>query len=710
MSQSEIAGLNKRRMRVVCVILCWAFALSPTLAQSAVNLLEAGVTTSGILGPASPATTYAFDAAANSSATVTLENVSGGSLALLISDINGNTLAQALDSAASGAVAAGDVLLTSGGRYHVFVYFSPGSGAPDTSFDIRLDLAAAGAADQPAPATTEAPQLILLGAGIEARLSWIGAADLNLEVRDPAGEALHWNSRTTNTGGVFGFDANGLCEVLGASPEESAIWQPGFLSSGSYEVIIYYEQACDTLTGTVPFELAVTVDGVSAGRLQATLAPSGASGKNVYVTRFEVAADGSAQLSEGGVYPDTSLTALPSGFDQSAAGATAILRGTPVRGYISNAAPFVTYSFIGAADELVTLNMNAIGPSLDTLLQIVDPAGKVVHVNDDAVFGSTDSAIVNARLLSSGAYTIIATRYAKEIGGTEGQFEIALSGPTSDLAGQATSLNLPPGDIAVSLYWSTTADLQLLVRDPAGASVFDDSPLVASGGILQEAGNVNCVPAESGAPVSYIYWPPGTMRPGPYEVEVWYQNTCSELPPPVDFTLLIEVNGTVVADAREFPQPGQRYVTNFTVTPAGTAIVGEAGFIDAGSATLAYQEAAFDAPLMQYGEQVTGVISADNAFDVYRFDGAAGDSVTISMAAATQTLDTNLYLISPGDREIAANDDADPVLLGTASRTTDSLISGFVLAENGPHTIIATRYANQYGGTLGVYTLTLQRN
>jgi len=84
--------------------------------------------------------------------------------------------------------------------------------------------------------------------------------------------------------------------------------------------------------------------------------------------------------------------------------------------------------------------------------------------------------------------------------------------------------------------------------------------------------------------------------------------------------------------------------------------------------------------------------------------------VTISMAAATQTLDTNLYLISPGDRQIAANDDAAPGSLGAAGRTTDSLISDFTLTENGPYTIIATRYANQYGGTIGVYSLTLSKN
>ena len=713
MSQSEFNGRKRISRRILLGIFCLVLALTPALAQNAINILEAGATISGALSAESAATTYVFDAGASDSATVSLENVSGGALALLISDINGNVIAQAAGSVGVRSVAASDVPLTSGGRYNVFVYFAPGSGAPDTSFDIRLDLAGGGAADSAGDAAqtpgADSP-LILLGAGIEARLNWRGAADLNLEVRDPTGQALHWNSRTTNNGGVFGFDANGLCEVISGSPEESAIWQPGFLSTGSYEVIVYYEQACDTLTGTVPFQLEVIVDGASAGRLEPLLSPASAGGSSVYVTRFEVNADGSGALSAGGPYPDTSLTTLPAGFDFANTAATPIVREAPVLGAISNLEPFLSYSFAGAANELISVDMQAISPSLDTLLQIVDPAGKVVNVNDDAAGGTTDSAIVNARLLSAGTYTIIATRYAKEIGGTEGQFQLTLSGASSDVAAQATSLNLPQGDIEVSLFWSTSADLQLLVRDPAGQSVFDDSPFSVSGGILQEAGNVNCAPAETGTPVSYIYWPPGTMRPGTYEVEVWYQNPCSDFPPAVDFTLLIEVNGVVVADAREFPQAGQRYVTNFTVAPTGAVIVGEAGYIDAGSATLAYQAEAFDAPLIEAGESVTGVISAENTFDVYRFDGLAGEAVTISMSAATQTLDTNLYLISPGDRQIAANDDADPALSGAAGRTTDSLISGYLLTENGPYIIIATRYANQYGGTLGVYSLTLRKN
>ncbi len=682
----------------------------PVMAQDGGRILISGTTLADSLGPDAGAATYVFDAAAETTASLSLDNVQGGELALHISDINGNTTAQASTSGSADSAAAVDVALSSGGRYFVFIYFAPGSNAQATTFDLGFDLAVSDRTEVEVE-TGAVPDQLLLGAGIKVHLTWSGAADLDLEVRDPTGQTLFWNSRTTDNGGDFGFDANGLCQVISDSPEETATWQPGFLPTGSYEIIVYYEQACDGLTASVPFSVEVIVDGVTSGTITDTLAPGVAGQQNIFVARFEIGGDGAADVSAGGLYPPSSVTLLPSTLNFAIDIPTPIPRDETVVGEISNSQPYRTFSFEGVANELISVNMQAIGANLDTLLQIVDPSGNVVDVNDDAVLGeTTDSAVADARLLSSGTYTIIATRYAKEAGGTEGQFQLTLSGPTGNVAAQASTLNLPQGVVEVSLFWSSTADLQLLVRDPVGESVFDDNPLATSGGILQEVGNADCVAATNGAPVSYVYWPAGSLRPGTYEVEVWYQDPCSDSPAPVNFTLQIEVDGVVVARTRQLPQLDQRFVTNFTVQPSGFAVAGEAGFIDGGSSTLPYQEEALDAPTIVSGESVTGTISPADTFDVYQFDGVAGETVTIGMSAVTLALDTNLYLIGPAGRELAANDDGDPVTLGLDGRSTDSQISGFVLPDNGPYTIIATRYGNQYGGTIGVYELTMTKN
>ena len=295
--------------------------------------------------------------------------------------------------------------------------------------------------------------------------------------------------------------------MLSPQPVETATWQPGYLPAGSYEVIVYYRSACDAQTGSVQFFTDVSVDGVSSGQMSSTLAPGAQGLGSVYVGRFVVDADGSATVSAGGAYPDSAYTQLPAGYAAAAAVAQPIARGEAVSGVISNAQPVTAYRFAGAAEEIISIDMQAVGGNLDTFLQLVDPAGAVVDINDDSG-GTTNSSIVNARLLGSGLYTIVATRYAKELGGTVGQYELTLSGASADAAVQTPALSLPQGDIEVSLYWSTAADLQLLVRDPVGESVYDDNPAVSSGGILAEDGNVNCVPAETGAPVSHIYWPP----------------------------------------------------------------------------------------------------------------------------------------------------------------------------------------------------------
>ena len=714
-------GLRRRVLLLTLIMGTALLLVSPAIGQDLSRTLVWGTTISDTLSPERTALTFVFDGAAGSSATLRAVSQEGVLHSICFCPMSTATKSRMLNiPALLGATIVDDAQLSAGGRYVVVVFFAPGSLPAATTIDLSLEGGAtetspvgedasddlSGAADSAIPAV---PEQVLIAAGIEVRLSWSGLADLNLQVRDPSGETLYWDSRVTTNGGVFGFDANGLCDVISPNPVETATWQPGFLPTGSYEILVFYREACDASAGSLPFNVQVRVDGVVAGTIDGTLSPPTLGQDSVHIARFVVDGAGGATVNAGALYTDASLTRLPSGFDIATDAPTPITSGVSVTGAISNASPYVTYSFAGAAGDVVALDMVAVGPNLDTLLQIVDANGALVSVNDDAI-GTTNSSISNLRLLTSGTYTIIASRYGKEIGGTEGQFLLTLAGAADEVSTDVTGLDLPAGDIEVTLLWRTSADLQLLVRDPVGGVVFDDIPLSASGGELVAAGNVNCVPAASGAPVSYIYWPPGRMRPGAYEVEVWYQNTCEDIPPAVEFTLVVSVRGQQIALERQFPLPNQRFVTNFTIMPDGGASRGDGGFIDGGSQTLPYQAEALDAPIIASGQTVSGTITPSNTFDVYSFQGAAGDTVTIRMSAATSVLDTSLFLISPSFLEIAANDDGNPALLGTAGRSTDSIISNVVLLENGPYTIIATRFGMRFGGTIGNYSLTLEQN
>jgi hypothetical protein len=714
----EITLIRHKRQGLFFVVLICALLLSlpPVFSQDETRILFSGATTTGTVEAGATATSYVFDAPAGTTATMIVTSKNAQSLGILLSDPNGQPIAQEIDTASVGTVQIQNVLLPANGRYFVVIYFAPQIvGVVTSEFDITLsfnEIVEPEATPIPVEVvdtTTETiPEQILMANGIEVSLSWTGAADMNLQVRDPLGGTLYWDSRATTNGGTFGFDANGLCELISDNPVETATWTPGFLPTGSYEILVFYRQACEATVASVPFTVSVTVDGVESGSFDGVLLPSVQGQESVYLSRFVIDGDGTATVNLGNVYPDSSLNNLPSGFDIASASSIAIARETPLVGQLSNNQPFNTYSFTGTAGEIVSINMQAQGATLDTLLQVVDSTGTVISVNDDSG-GTTNSFIINLRLLNDGTYTIIATRYGKELGGTEGQYQLILSGPSGDVAPELTDLQLPQGDIEVTLLWNTSADLQLLVRDPVGESVFDDVPFINSGGILEAGGNVNCVPAETVTPVSYVYWPTGRIRPGTYEVEVWYQNGCVDFPPPVEFTLVLEVAGETVIVERQAPLVDQRYVTNFTIDPSGSVEAGQGGYLG-GSETLPYQPEILSAPVLVTGQPVTGVITPSNAFDVYSFAGVTGESVTISLSASSQTLDTNLFLISPSGIEIASSDDGDPVLLGATGRTTDSIISEIILPENGPYTVVATRFGTVYGGTIGGYTLTMRKN
>lgn len=556
-----------------------------------------------------------------------------------------------------------------------------------------------------AGATLQPPGQAPVPAGMSVTLNWNAPVDMNLEVRDPLGNPLRFNVRTSPIGGSFGFDANGVCEVIADAPQEVAEWSPGFLPSGSYEILVFYRQACEDV-GPVQFTLNVTVDGTPLPPLQGTLSPPLPGEASVYLTNFRLQPDGSASLNRGGVYPDSSLNVLPDTPFNILGNAQPIQRGVPVQGALFEEQVYQAYSFQSNGQENIGVTLTATSGSLDTLLQVVDPNGSLIAVNDDSN-GTTNSEIPSLRLATPGTYTVVATRYGKEIGGTEGQFALQITESDTVVPPAITALSPEAGDIAVVLTWLTAADLQLLVRDPLGQPVFDDRQSVPSGGVLIEDGNVNCVRA-TGTPYSQINWPFGFLRPGTYEIEVWYQNECNDTTP-VQFTLAAIVDGQPVLAEQQRPiLPQQRFVVSFTVNSDRTATAGPGGFIGGGSSLINF-DAEQPEPIT-IGRPVLGSITQANTFDVYSFEGLAGQIVTVNMGATSQGLDTKLFLIGPEGNEIAENDDADPLLAGTNTRTTDSLISQFILPQTGTYRIIATRFASVFGGTEGNYVLNVQLN
>lgn len=674
----------------------------PLQAQDVAQPLNANETITGTLSADNLTDVYRFEASAGGSVSITVAS-DAVAVGMLLTDSNGSTLGEVASE--NGTASLSDVTIAVSSQYYVTVFAASGSG----DYDITLSIEGA---DTVIPASgdvvtsLEPSTDILINNGIEVRLQWDAEVDLNLEVRDPRGNTLHFDSRTSPIGGVFGFDANGFCEVISAAPAETATWQPGFLPSGSYEILVFYRQSCESATQATSFTVSITVNGQALDTIQGVIQPPPSpTVDSVYLANFVVATDGNAIANSGGAYPDTAINQLSIPAADLVADAIPITRDVAVQGAIFEAQDFVVYTFGAQADEVVSVSMNATSGNLDTLLQLVDPNGNLIAVNDDA--NGTNSLISNVRIIQTGNYLVLATRYGKGIGGTEGEFELVVSETSAALPAAVADLNLPPGDIEVFLTWSTNHDLQLLVRDPVGQAVYDDEPTITSGGLLAANGNVNCQTSDDN-PVSYIYWPLGLARPGTYETEIWFQNTCDDTRI-AEFTLTIVVNDRVAAVQRQVINIGDKYVLSFTIAGDGSTTAGPGGFVSSGTAPL---DIANETVLpIQAGQPINASITIENAFDIYAFQGRANQIVTVFMEATSQTLDTNLFLIDSNGIQIAANDDADPSqITGIQQRPTDSLISNFTLPTDGEYRIVASRFGTIFGGTIGTYRLTLQTN
>lgn len=725
-----------RRISLLLLLgVCLILSLVSVQAQDAVTLV-AEESTSSSLDDATLARFFLLNVPVEGDVQIDLTS-DELALAVALAADDGTSIAQAADSDATGALSLSESL--DAGTYTLVVFPAPGSDLTDGSFEViySVDSVAIDPTATPSPEATEEatveeteepteapteeatpesteeasdvtwtpPSQILLANGMEVTLSWQAPVDLGLEVRDPIGNTLYWDNRQNqDTGGSFGLDANGLCEIIAENPSESASWVPGFLPTGSYEILVFYRQACED-PAPVAFTVDVTVDGQALPTIEGALPPPPSENiDSVYVASFNMAADGSAQVFDGDTYPDTSLNFLPAPVNEIVESATPITVGETVNGFIFREQQYQSFSFEAQANDAVNIDLTALSGNLDTLLQVMDANGSILQVVDDAS-GTTNSAINGLRLVNTGTYYIVATRYGKELGGTEGEFALTLTEGVAFTPTDITDLGFPVGAISVLLTWNSNADMQLLVRDPVGDSVFDDTPQINSGGQLVDDGNVNCTVSE-GTPTSYIYWPDGLLRAGIYEVDVWYQSTCND-PTPVEFTLTILVNGQPLIQEVRTPLPDQHFVVTFTVGPDGQPTTGQGGFIVNDATGLDYTS---EAPAgLTLNTPATGTISPENTFDVYAFDGTAGQTVSISMNAVSQTLDTKLLLIAPSGIQVAENDDADPLLVTTnTGRTTNSLIPSYTLQESGQYLIIATRYGIQFGGTIGAYTITVQ--
>lgn len=672
-----------------------------------------GDSVSGTLNEQAFSQTYTFDGTAGQSVSISTQSTTQGlTLALLLTDSGGQTVAQA-SSAASQEVTLTSIVLPSTGAYFITVLrYTGAQGTVAGNFTLTLQGSAAAA---PTAAPTAGP--ITLNSGMSVSLNWQSTDDLDIEVRDPVGNAIFAaNPRSGNASLVR--DVNDACQNTTPNATETVSWTSGAVPSGSYEILVYYNEACRQPSQPVDFSLVVSVNGQAqpsvTGRLNAN---------EQYVASFFLDSATDVTVNAGGANP-LLLNLAPFGAQINSP--TPLGGRTTIEGRIDRNTQAEVWSFDGAVGQSVTVAMDALNGSLDPQLILLGPDRAVLGSNDDANDTTRNALIASQPLTVTGQYLIVATRFGKNIGGTEGGYRltITLSGggqafnatPAPTLAGGAAptsvavgatpattslagALGIPLSTINVTMTWNSNADLRLLVRDPSGQSVFSDVRSTNNGGTLFRQDNLNCLNTTT-APITAILWQGERVPAGTYEIQVWLRESCGELILP-NFTLAASVRGAEVLNITRTPDPNSAvlFVTTFTVAQDGTTTVGEQGFFLKQAASdlgnLADQIAV--ATPINYGRPLAGNVSATAPYTIYSLQGRAGDRIQVSMRTTLGTLDPFLFLLSPDNVQLAQNDDAGP------SDRNSSLT--FTLPSDGQYLIIATRFGARYGGTTGNFEI-----
>jgi hypothetical protein len=97
----------------------------------------------------------------------------------------------------------------------------------------------------------------VLGTGdVQVTLRWSAPVDLDLQVIDPAGQEIWYQSPSSSTGGILDVDANGNCQNMVSSPVENVFWPYGSAPSGGYQVLVVYYMTCG-YAGPVDYEVTV---------------------------------------------------------------------------------------------------------------------------------------------------------------------------------------------------------------------------------------------------------------------------------------------------------------------------------------------------------------------------------------------------------------------------------------------------------------------
>lgn len=334
--------------------------------------------------------------------------------------------------------------------------------------------------------------------------------------------------------------------------------------------------------------------------------------------------------------------------------------GQVVTGRLDDATALTVYKFDALRCDFLSVRLTVTNGTLDPVVTILDDSGAAIFNRDDSQ-GRNDIAFDPIAIPRSGRYSIVVGRFGYALGSTEGTYELIIERIGN---GSAYGCALRYGDTVFNSIDNATNELFYSFRALQGDIVnirmesrsgdLDPFLQVVDGGGFVMASNDDVIGSGTDAEIESIFIPQ---------------------------------DGTYYIIATRYGQTSGTSSGNFVLT------IEEAEGSGLGNSAQA-------AIPIRLGNTVNGTLTNAEFERYYRFEAQRNDLITVRMARESDNLDTYLVITNANLQEIAFNDDSND--------TQNSLISAFLLPENGTYYLIATRFERENGTTTGDYVLELQ--
>ncbi|MEW6580657.1 MAG: hypothetical protein AB1435_15880 [Chloroflexota bacterium] len=337
--------------------------------------------------------------------------------------------------------------------------------------------------------------------------------------------------------------------------------------------------------------------------------------------------------------------------------------GDQVLGRITAQAPLAFYFLRAQRGDVITISMQRTSGNLDPYLDLATPDGIVLMSDDDGMSagGTLDAAITSYTALRSGVYLIVATRFGREAGTTEGTFVLSVTQTPAEMLG------LEPDSARLIDYGMTLT-----------GTISDETP-IRYFRFEAERGDVIAV----------------TMQRQDSSLDPFVRVLDASLTPLAEDDNSGDDRGARIA-ALALPQRGTYYIAASRSGEQAGRSQGAFALRLSGRPGLTNGQALE----IIYGATVSGLISDQTPEEEYVFVGQAGDVVRITMERVDGDLDSLVTLYDSERKQIAFDDDS--------GGEQNARLDRFELPADGMYLLIASRFDRAKGTTSGSYLLTLE--